>query len=516
MRRTDWGRAALVCGSLSLASVAAAAPNFYVQHHRLCDGTESAPPPQVVIGCPYVSAALGCPAGARLQLSVHLDAPAGATVNLGVSNASGLTLVPSGTVSAINPAGPFQLKPGDGSIKGFFADTSPAPRILATVQASAGSLAPVASGGSDPTVAITLRFVQTVGTQRVREETDTHIYHLCPGDESAGGGDQIKLTGNAPDHDGIALIDANRGTSCLKDEKFRERTTISLGNLIPNDTPCPAPSRATIFTANGAVDFRPKLNWLPGNDTLPVNLSAPVAAKLRVWLLYDLCHPTPGQCTCTGPASCTAAGREKFPLQITLEAIDRYQKAFGGVAFTHELVDLSQPAELRPSLRSAVAAAIDVAGCANDADTDATLAKLKAVTDASNLEASGALNVFIVRSATAFGWWCGRRPAGKDVIVVNTFIPAVTLPHEIGHALLDCGDHTQVTAGGFTSENIMLSSPGDALTLGQVFRMNLDADSPLNRHGWRVGPTLHCPTSNCSDWLAGDACPAASLDELPR
>ena len=139
MRKTDWGRAALVFGSLSLASVAAAAPNFYAQHHRLCDGTESLPPPQVVIGCPFVSAGLGCPAGAPLQLSVHLDAPAGVTVNLGVSNASGLTLIRSGTVSAI-PAGSFQLKPGDGSIRGFFADTSPAPRILATVQTNASML----------------------------------------------------------------------------------------------------------------------------------------------------------------------------------------------------------------------------------------------------------------------------------------------------------------------------------------------------------------------------------------
>ena len=513
MRKTDWGRAALVCGSLSLASVAAAAPHFYAQHHRLCDGTESAPPPQVVIGCPFVSAGLGCPAGAPLQLSVHLDAPAGATVNLGVSNTSGLTLIRSGTVSAIS-AGSFQLKPGDGSIRGFFADTSPAPRILATVLTNASMLTPAASGGSDPTVAITLRFVQAVGTQRVREDTVTHIYHLCPAG-SATTGDQIKLGGNAPDHDGIAVIDGHRGTSCLKDEKFRGRTTISLGNLIPNDTSCPAPSRATLFTANGAVDFRPELNWFSGNDTLLVNLSAPVTAKLKVWLLYDLCHPTSGQCICK-PASCTAEGRRKFPLQITLEAIDRYQKAFGGVAFTHELVDLSQPAELRPSLRSAVAAAINVAGCSNDANADSTLAKLEAVTSASSYEIGGELNVFIVRSATALGWWCGRRSAGKDVIVVNTFIPAVTLAHEIGHALLDCGDHTQVSPGAFTSDNMMLASPGNMLTLGQVFRMNVDADSPLNRHGWRDGPTLQCPTSSCSQWLASSACPAASLDELPR
>ena len=157
-----------------------------------------------------------------------------------------------------------------------------------------------------------------------------------------------------------------------------------------------------------------------------------------------------------------------------------------------------------------------MAGCSNDADADSTLAKLKAVTDASNFETAGELNVFIVRSATAFGWWCGRRPAGKDVIVVTTASRAVTLAHEIGHALLDCVDHTEVTAAGFTNDNMMLASPGNMLTLGQVFRMNLDADSPLNRHGWRVGPTLQCPTSSCSQWPASNACPAALLDELPR
>jgi len=506
MRRTDWGRAALACGALSLASVAAAAPNFYAQHHRLCDGTESAPPPQVVIGCPFVSAALGCPAGGPLRMAVHLDAPAGITVNLGVSNASGLTLIPSGTVSALSPAGPFRLRSGDGSIKGFFADTSPAPRILATVQTPASMPTAAAPGGSDPTVAITIRFVQAVGTQRVREDTVTHIYHLCPGGGSAMAGDRIDLGGNAPGHDGIALIDAHHGTSCLKNEKFRGPTTISLGNLIPNDTSCPAPSRATIFTANSAVDFRPALNWLVGNDLLPVTLSAPVAAKLTVWQLYSLC-----------PASCTAADRKKFALQMTNEAIDRYKQAFGGVAFIHEVVDLSQPAELDPALRSAVASAIDVAGCEYDADADSTLAELRAVTNASGFATAGALNVFIVHSANALGWWCGRRPLGKDVIVVSTYSTAVTLAHEIGHALLDCVDHTQVTANGFTSDNMMLAYlPGNMLTLGQVFRMNLDADSALNRHGWRPGPTLQCPTSSCAQWSANNACPAALLDELPR
>ena len=59
-------------------------------------------------------------------------------------------------------------------------------------------------------------------------------------------------------------------------------------------------------------------------------------------------------------------------------------------------------------------------GLRDDADADSTLAKLKAVTDASNFETAEELNVFIVRSATAFGWWCGRRPAGKDVIVAAT------------------------------------------------------------------------------------------------
>jgi hypothetical protein len=428
-----------------------------------------------------------------------------------------LKLIPSGTVSALNRAGQFRLRPGDGSIKGFLADTSPAPRIRATVQTQANMLPPAAPAGFDPTVSITLRLVQAVGPQRVREDTVTHIYHLCPadGDPMLPPSDQIMLNGNAPDHDGIALIDAHRGTSCLKDEKFRGRPTISLGHLVPNDPPCPAPSRATIFTANGAVDFRPELNWFSGNDTVPVNLSAPVTAKLKVWLLYDPCHPTPGQCTCPA-ASCTAEGRKKFPLQMTLEAIDRYQKAFAGVTFTHELVDLSQPAELSPSLRNAVAAALDVAGCEYDADADSTLAELKAVTDASGFETAGALNVFIVRSATALGWWCGRRSEGKDVIVMNTSSRPVTLAHEIGHALLDCPDHAQVTAGGFTSDNMMLASPGDMLTLGQVFRMNLDADSALNRHGWRLGPTLQCPTSSCSQWPASDACPAALLDELPR
>ena len=146
--------------------------------------------------------------------------------------------------------------------------------------------------------------------------TDWSEPHSCAARSLASlasvAGDQIKLNGNSPDHDGIALIDARRGTSCLKDEKFRGRTTISLGNLIPNDTSCPAPSGATIFTVNGAVDFRPELNWSSGNDTVPVDLSVPVKVKLKVWRLYDVCHPTPGQCTCTTRCPALRKGARVF------------------------------------------------------------------------------------------------------------------------------------------------------------------------------------------------------------
>jgi hypothetical protein len=88
------------------------------------------------------------------------------------------------------------------------------------------------------------------------------------------------------------------------------------------------------------------------------------------------------------------------------------------------------------------------------------------------------------------------------VIVISQGATGDILAHELGHALLS-KDH--YNPYGVPLDNLMMSptSYPASLTIGQAFRMNLNAVSILNTGGFRMGPTKTCPDSagapNCPD-----------------
>ena len=118
---------------------------------------------------------------------------------------------------------------------------------------------------------------------------------------------------------------------------------------------------------------------------------------------------------------------------------------------------------------------------------------------------SAVLNVYYINKiAGASGFMCSRTGARlEDVIFIGAAGHApVTLAHEFGHVLgllAPAGGHSNEIKG-FQSYNVMMSGMNDQafaarshLSLGQVFRMNADTASWMQRGGLRPGRlTLGC------------------------
>lgn len=516
--------ASCVCG-VALTSTALGSRNEYVRYHEICElDSEAELPPTLPIGCEIVDPALGCSGDSQLRVQIRFNAPEGVTAALEITNASG-------------QSPQRKLKPGDTVISGFVGGADPSPLMTATVVVpreiltrTGTSVRPSAS------VNVRLEFNQFVGELLVRQDIVTHVYRSCqkPGQLLSQHDDQLKLQ-NPPDVDAIALIDGRRSGDCPQNEADFGKTTISVGNLISNNAACPAPSRATIFAHDRAVAFVSSIPWTGGSDTHTVALTQPVNEKMTVWLLYDPCYSPSGadDCQCsstpTQPNPCTAAGRREFPMLMVEKAIERYAAHFSGVTFQTDFRDLSQIASLGPTLQSKVQAALDVEGCDSTSGataTQQTLAELNAVRNAAGVSSEPHLDVFFVYTANAIGWWCGPdatndpspQPGltlrGADTLVLNASYGPRTLAHEIGHSLLHCGVHTNKPNDGFTTENLMRAGdPGSKLTRGQVFAMNIGANSAINRHGARTGATVQCASSpSCAAWSLTKECPAAVFE----
>ena len=89
------------------------------------------------------------------------------------------------------------------------------------------------------------------------------------------------------------------------------------------------------------------------------------------------------------------------------------------------------------------------------------------------------------------------------------------LAHELGHALLNSGEHADNDNGFLEVDGVNnLMRPGDQaggyLTIGQLYRMNFLGGSALNRHGKRPGGAK----VECGGIGESVQCPAACFDVL--
>jgi hypothetical protein len=311
----------------------------------------------------------------------------------------------------------------------------------------------------------------------------------------------------------VALVDARVGWGCV-----RSGASFAVGgvaellldaptNVLP---PAGCRSEAALFSYRERFVIEPGLTgWTTAlGDAQPLTTDAPYA--IHLWV--------------RGPATAESTAQTHLAVANGIFALNRLG------------VRLTMTFEVDP------AAPIKVCRCPGETgpvDTDCTWAPGSFPTPAPD----GALDVYYVDESSwngtgsYFGHYCERAPGSHDdLIFISATAASSTLAHEIGHALLRQGDAREhVLTGpedGFDETNLMASFAGmdtvksearDRLTLGQVYRANVDDRSWLN-HARRydsgtasmlTDPVRDDPTRTwrCQcDWHSAVPCPPLSLD----
>ena len=496
-----------VAGSL-VSSIIVAAPRHFEQQYAVCDLPVDREFAEVIaVGCQDIGSALGCRSGGDLTLKVGFTAPAGAQAKarLTVSNVSSLTLSPAPTARAGNTA-TFVITPGVFSVSGFSVAGTPTPVIKVSVQVAQSWLAGL-QNQQGPLQRISLRFTQAAGTNLVSDITLSALYSACPTPLTSG---DFVIVPGLPDRKSVALIDGER-SACITREPHVGTGIITIDNLVP-PSGC-SPARATIFGHQRAVDFQSSTDtiWTPNTgDKLEADVRPPVVERIALWLLYANCYG--GSCeSAADAASLTDVAEASLNL-----AKDRYRSLFGGISF-----EGVRKLDLTNSTNSKVEAA-RVLYCTDPTTTHDSIEKFRKVRQLFGADPTYGkrLDVVYVRTAGGDAEWCGTHAVGGDLIPGSNMITMTLLnspfilAHEIGHALLNSGDHADPDSGFMTGTYNNLMRPGSYtggyLTIGQLYRMNLLRNSSLNRHGARPGGSI----VDCEGFGESDECPAACFDVL--
>ena len=497
-------QSALMLTACFFAFTCIAAPDSYVYDHRVCEPGVNRPPPVISIGCEFPDLELGCPVDAPLTVTLRFKGLAGSTARLSLSNGSPELLERlsvSGNARRVN-ASTIEVR-GDSQITGFSGTPKSVPQIEIVVR------------GADRVKTGTAQLIMTqlVGAHVIRETDVKNIYHACTAARQIG--DRIVQNGFNSLRDAVVLIDGRRQSGCVQMESNTGQATVLLGNLLDNHDPlenrdCAA--RATIFTDTNAVAYRPALAvWTPNNgDKLNVTLEAPVIESVKFWLLYDPCVADPSSC----PTDADKDAVKKWAETELAIAGTIYQQQFGGIAFKNlGLIDLTVANATPPASLPAVL------GCRSQLDTTATLQTLQDIIGDTDPHQLNVIYVEALDPNVIDGVWCGvHDPGGQGVntILIASYHYPRTPAHEVGHALLNSDHHAEAGVDGFTSSNngqnlMRQGTGGDQLTIGQLFRANLDVGSAINRHHSGIRPTI-----SCDNPTPANSCPQLAFDVRPR
>jgi hypothetical protein len=499
---------------LAVTAMAHSAVND-VSHHLACKPGESAAP-ALPIGCEVLDAALGCTANSTITVEMSFEAPPGFEAQVRLADgpaelAASLTLRGNarweGTQRTAEPT--FRVAPGNSSIARFPAASSRVPLLISTIIAPSGTQ----TAALNPAVTTRVRLVitQLVGSTRVGEASIEDIYHACTAAKSAE--DRILQPGYASSRDAVVLIDGRRSSGCVVwPEVVTGSAVVLLGNLLDNGS-CTA--SAAIFSDSYAMSYNASLtNWtLAANNALTMPPAAHVKERVRFWILYDPCVAEQfGPCTTSDAQSV-----KLWPETNLATAAAIFKGQFGGIDF-----EFLGKTDLSESDDPDVLEAWVPAGCGDPVAGDSktpTQRTLDTLHDITGDLPPDQLNVFYVQDPGAAGVWCAENEPdglGKNTILIGSIHSPKELAHELGHALLNLGSHVN-DPGGFTDEaminsNLMKTGTlGDSLTIGQLFRANVDGLGAINRHGRRTGPTTSCDAPS-----PGKQCPDLSFDVLPR
>ena len=473
-------------------SLACAQSSGFVVNHRICKmATEQAVARSVPVGCGFFDVADGCATNSPLSLQLNFQAPAQSVARLELTNVPP-GLQPSvgaevGTVKRVDHD-TLEIRPGLGIVSGFISDAAQVPVVSVTFHVPEHALTVKPNpwlNGPESAAQVRLHLTQVVGNHVADRSSITHFYYPCQEQHAI---DQLRLDG-LQSEGAVALLDARVAQfgvpaerPCASYDGYTGVPFITLPGLFEKHD---CLERVAVFGNADAVAFRkaPPF-WQDGDNAqvLPISMPKLTQQPLRIWVLYD-------------PANMQA--QADMHLQ---NATRIYREQFGGITFR------AMKGQPYRELDQAVNAS--QIGC-----DDVPL--LKQVPGFSPKQ----LNIFYVDFLNnAYGLWCGLDSIeGRNVILIASIAEARTLAHEIGHALLDSGNHADPGMDDFSAahrENLMTGNAGgEQLTLGQLYRASLNKYSSVNRHGARPGrPQVTCNPDSSSP----DSCPTLPHDVTPR
>ena len=320
--------------------------------------------------------------------------------------------------------------------------------------------------------------------------------------------DRLAIENIADSDNVVVMLDArtkpgNKGCS-TNETIFRSRGDTELGNL---RSPAGCRSEIVILSTGNAMKLQERVAWTDkAGETRTVTLDPIIDVPVRVWI--------------------TNGAGEATPRRDMDRANEIYKKNRVGVNFVPKYEDVSTDRGKVDAIKAGIDATQDGA--------DLECKDIKSIRSNEAIHAKKTLNVYYVdlpfanagrncaimktpRSCTSTS---ADRKGDGNITYIGTGADRLTLAHELGHAFGlrpgPCGGHT-TKLKPFTRNNVMWADPDDPnpdadhFTLGQVFRMNTQADkwggTMLIANGLRRGPGRRCPPRSVSD-----ACPPLAAD----
>lgn len=313
----------------------------------------------------------------------------------------------------------------------------------------------------------------------------------------SGSCDRVATTGNRAGDNSVILTDDRRASiGCSDDSVWRTSSTAAIGNAL---SPGACRSEVAVFSEADATELRENVAWTDAcGDQLDVALDPIVELPGIAFLAVP---DTKAELEWGGKHVEEVAKLDAERANLVYDrnkigvALRLTQRKLNPLDFAKLLFHLG-------GVAGPIASALLSGG-----DPSAFVCALPSALESAGLYVPGQLNVYYL-PVPGTGMMCEDDP---NVIFVGLDRKPETLAHEGGHslALVGPGAHTNGLAG-FDAHNLMwVDEPDvrDHVSLGQAFRMNVDAASVLNTNGARVGPTRSCPTDKAS----GD-CPALNSD----
>jgi hypothetical protein len=305
--------------------------------------------------------------------------------------------------------------------------------------------------------------------------------------------DKITLTSSTALKDVTLVLAGRRSDHGCSLDVVEAGPATEVGNLL---TPGACRSELAVFASGHAATLRDHPPWSDKQgDEVDLTLAPRVVVPVKVWVAVS------------GPGSVALVRSD------LTEAENLFEKNRGGVTFQPDIAQV---------------AGSDVAtigfGCDNALDV---------VRSTPPVYDPNRLNVYYVEKivdsflGTPFrGFYCLDDRGIRNILYVSiTLHSSTTLTHELGHAFVGLG-HTGGPGvpriPGFTSKNLMWSSASkkssearNAFSLGQVYRINADAESWLNQVVGGGGTALRPSGFTRPCHTTPDVCPPVALKWTP-